>query len=102
MTASSGPKDGELESSSTSANKLPLAISLKSGLVKYGSEKPIWSTGRLAVSQVSIRKFLHLCGELRTIDGIHSSLMVLGIQVVKTSRVSVLRSQKKHPKTVCL
>lgn len=56
VMVSSGSKDGELGSSSTctSENNLSLTISLKSGSVKYGSEKSVWSTDRLAVSQVSI------------------------------------------------
>lgn len=58
VMVSSGSKDGELGSSSTctSENNLSLTISLKSGSVKYGSEKSVWSTDRLAVSQVSIRE----------------------------------------------
>lgn len=62
VMVSSGSKDGELRSSSTctSENNLSLTISLKSGSVKYGSEKSVWSTDRLAVSQVSIREiFMH-------------------------------------------
>lgn len=48
VTASSGSKDGELKLSRTSENRLPLANSSKSGSMKYGSEEPVWSTGRLA------------------------------------------------------
>lgn len=81
VTVSSGSKDGELESSSRSENKLSLAVFSKSGSVKCGSEKLVWNTDRLTVSQVSIRKFLCISiylVYLRTIDGIHSSLTVLG------------------------
>lgn len=48
VTASSGSKDGELRSSRTSENRLPLANSSKSGSMKYGPEEPVWSTERFA------------------------------------------------------